>query len=213
LDGKNVLLKIAVLLTVSVLLVFIFPSSIILKAFAVFFAVFFLFGSYFFRDPRRKIQPKVGQVLSPADGTIVKIVEVNDDFVGENATCISVFMSIFDVHVNRIVFSGVVQWLRRISGKFYCADKDDAQLQNERVEIGIQSNNGNIKMTQIAGAVARRINCHLSKGDWVEIGQKFGSIQFGSRVDIVLPQPVKIRVEQGDKTMAGITILGEFDEN
>lgn len=209
-DGKNVMLKIAIFTAISVVVSLILPEEIAPKIFTVFFAVFFLFGLYFFRDPEREIRHIEGQILSPADGKIVKIETIENDFIGEEAVCISIFLSIFNVHVNRMAISGTVEYIKEIHGKFYGAYREKASEQNSRVEIGVNAKNYRVIMTQIAGVIARRINYHLKQNQSVSVGERYGSIQFGSRVDILFPASAIIHAKIGDKVHGGISVLGEI---
>ena len=142
----------------------------------------------FFRDPERTTPDKDGIIVSPADGKVIVIREnITNSFVGENCNQISIFMSPLNVHVNRIPISGKVEHLKYYEGKFIAAFEDKASENNERMETGIISNNGKVLFTQIAGFLARRIVNDLKIGDSVIIGNRFGMIKFGSRVDIFVP--------------------------
>lgn len=176
------------------------------------FLVFGLFSIWFFRDPEREVPFHSNAIVSPADGTVIKIENVKDNkyLMGE-AKKISIFMSIFNVHVNRIPFDGVVEEVRYNPGKFLVASRDKASDVNEQNAVVINSDGkGKIAFVQIAGFVARRIVCHLNKGDRVSRGARFGMIRFGSRLDVYLTQNVQISVRTGDKVKAGKTILGYF---
>ena len=162
----------------------------------------------FFRDPERKTPDKDGIVVAPADGKIIVIREnISNSFVGENCNQISIFMSPLNVHVNRIPISGKVEHLKYYEGKFFAAFEDKASENNERMETGIISNHGKVLFTQIAGFLARRIVNDLKIGDSVTIGNRFGMIKFGSRVDIFVPRNWTPMVKLNENVYAGETIL------
>lgn len=173
--------------------------------------VLFGFTVYFFRDPERKPPTQTNGIVAPADG---KVIAVKTAFEGElfrdNATLISIFMSPLNVHVNRIPLSGKVVYTRYVEGEYFAAFEDKASEKNEQMIVGIEGSNGIILMKQIAGFIARRIVCELKVGDTVEVGERFGMIKFGSRVDIYLPLNAQVRVSVGTKTRAGETILAEI---
>ena len=165
----------------------------------------------FFRDPERKSPEKDGIIVAPADGKIIVIRDnITNLFVGENCTQISIFMSPLNVHVNRIPISGKVEHLKYHEGKFIAAFEDKASENNERMETGIVAKNGKIMFTQIAGFLARRIINDLKIGDSVTIGNRFGMIKFGSRVDIFVPGNWNPIVKLNENVYAGETILFEL---
>jgi phosphatidylserine decarboxylase len=162
----------------------------------------------FFRDPERKTPDKDGIVVAPADGKIIVIREnISNSFVGENCNQISIFMSPLNVHVNRIPISGKVEHLKYYEGKFIAAFEDKASENNERMETGIVTDRGKVLFTQIAGFLARRIVNDLKIGDSVTIGNRFGMIKFGSRVDIFVPRNWTPMVKLNENVYAGETIL------
>jgi phosphatidylserine decarboxylase len=170
-----------------------------------------LFTVYFFRDPERTGNAGEGAVLSPADGTIIDIrrFEGPDNLMGAPAFKISIFMSVFNVHVNRIPFKGKISNINYNSGKFFNASFDKASEQNERNGITLDTENGQrIVFVQIAGLIARRIVCWVEEGDAVEAGQRFGLIRFGSRVDVYLPAEARINIRLREKVKAGKSIIG-----
>ncbi|KMY65769.1 hypothetical protein AAU61_20255 [Desulfocarbo indianensis] len=170
------------------------------------------FIAFFFRDPAREAFAPAAAVLSPADGRVVAVEEVEaPDMPGGRATMVSVFMSIFNVHVNRAPADGQVQSVERKSGAFVNAARRDASHCNERVEVVLKDSQGRaLKVTQVAGLVARKIECSLIPGEMVRRGQRFGMIRFGSRLDVLLPLEAKVAVSLGQKVKAGISILGEL---
>lgn len=168
------------------------------------------FICYFFRDPDRVVPNADGAVVSPADGKVVGAGTVDKNPYYEG-TClkISVFMSIFNVHVNRIPHEGEVKKISYYPGKFFPADLNKASVDNERNAVFIETEKGEkICVVQIAGIIARRIICNIDEGDKPVRGQRFGMICFGSRLDIYLPAGTKLNVNINDTVKAGTTILG-----
>jgi phosphatidylserine decarboxylase len=174
-------------------------------------AVFFVLILNFFRDPERTSPKRNNVVVSPADGKVLFVKEIDDKrFINEKAWMISVFMSPLNVHVNRIPISGTIEYLKYFEGKFVAAFEDKASDQNERMEIGISNPNGKVFFTQVAGMVARRIVTELNLKDSVNIGERFGMIKFGSRVDVVVNLKWNPMVKKDDNVKAGETILFEL---
>jgi phosphatidylserine decarboxylase len=175
------------------------------------FLLFSMFLAYFFRDPERIVPAGEDLILSAADGEVISIKPIHDvEFIGKEGTMISVFMSVFDVHVNRIPLSGRVDYVKYNKGKFLPAFEDKASLENEQNELGLDTTKGKIILKQIAGILARRIVCKIKPGDQVKTGRRFGMIKFGSRVDLFLPKNVEIKVKLNQKVKAGETIIGVF---
>lgn len=162
----------------------------------------FLTETFFFRDPDRIKKSVSGAVLSPADGRILQVEDSG----------LSIFMSLFNVHVNRIPIGGVVDSIHYKKGGFKAAYLADAEKENEQNTVVLKSKVGNITVTQIAGIIARRIVCRIQSGDEVQSGQRFGMIKFGSRIRITLPPDAKINVRIGDKVKAGITVIAHGKE-
>ena len=164
----------------------------------------------FFRDPERIGPDDEDVIVSPADGKIIQIEKVFDEkFLQEHAYKISIFMSVLDVHVNRLPFAGEVERIIYSPGSFYAANTDQAALENENCAIVVSTpNNFKYAVVQVAGLLARRIVCWTDKGDKLERGARFGMIRFGSRVDVFLPQQVQIEVTSGKRVKAGETVLG-----
>lgn len=197
---------------ISSLVIGLFLGKILNWESALPFLLFGLFSIWFFRDPEREVPLQSNAIVSPADGTVIKIENIYDNkYLMSEAKKISIFMSIFDVHVNRIPFDGVVEDVRYNPGKFLVASRDKASDVNEQNAVVLNSDGkGKIAFVQIAGFVARRIVCNLKKGDRVSKGARFGIIRFGSRLDVYLPQDVQIGVRTGEKVKAGKTILGYY---
>jgi phosphatidylserine decarboxylase len=191
-----------------------FLNNNLLKIILIVLPVLFLvFTLNFFRDPERIPPKKDNVVVSPADGKVLFVKEVIDNkYINGKAKQISIFMSPLNVHVNRIPISGTVDYLKYHEGEFIAAFEDKASEKNERAEFGIQSKFGKIFFTQVAGVVARRIIYELKKGDDVNIGERFGMIKFGSRVDVVVPFEWMAYVKKDDNVTAGETILFEYKE-
>jgi len=165
----------------------------------------------FFRDPERCGDAPDGDLVSPADGTVRDIEEVNDaPFLEGPARRIGIFMSVFDVHVNRAPASGRVLWTEYRRGAFHDARSEAAARENERMLIGMElPDSRRLLLSQIAGVVARRIVCALRPGDEVKRGERFGMVKFGSRVELYLPACDKyvLRVRPGDRVRAGLSVL------
>jgi phosphatidylserine decarboxylase len=166
---------------------------------------------YFFRDPERTGERGERLVVSPADGKVVQITEVDEPaFVRARALRISIFMNVFDVHVNRYPVSGKVAYVHYNAGKFINAAHEKASLENEQMSVGIESPRGRVLVRQIAGLIARRIVNYAKVGTQAEQGMRMGIIRFGSRVDVFVPQNSKLRTKVGDFPVAGVTVLSEF---
>ena len=173
--------------------------------------ILIIFTINFFRDPDRQTPQKNNIVVSPADGRVLFVKEVIDDkFINDKAKLVSIFMSPLNVHVNRIPITGKIDYLKHIKGDYLAAFEDKASERNERTEIGITNSSGKVLFTQIAGFIARRIVCDLKIGDSVNIGNRFGMIKFGSRVDIIVPVKWQVKVNKDDNVTAGETILFEY---
>lgn len=163
----------------------------------------------FFRDPERLTPPIERGVTSPADGKVIIVEKTKDErFASDEVLKISIFMNVFNVHVNRIPLSGTVEKITHMPGAFLAADNEKAHLNNEYCAVALNvADNRNITMVQIAGFVARRIVCRLEPGDRVIAGERFGLIRFGSRVDMYLPKESHAVVKVGDKVTAGESLL------
>ena len=173
-------------------------------------AVLTLFSLYFFRDPQR-IPPNDNGFLSPADGKVVQIIDVEDEEIGP-AKQISIFLSVFNVHRQRVPLSGKVISKNNNSGKFLAAFNHKASLDNEQTVVTFETENGKrYKIKQIAGLIARRILNYMEPENRVERGQRLGFIRFGSRVDIIVPPEFQIDVSLGDMVRGNQTIIGRFE--
>lgn len=175
---------------------------------ALLFWLLFLFSLHFFRDPERVAPLEEHAAASPADGTVIRIEERPDPFGGGPRTCVSIFMSVFNVHVNRAPVDCAVEAIRYFPGKFFNASLDKASEDNERCAWQLCDNDGKRWcMVQIAGLVARRIVCRAEPGDRLARGQRLGMIRFGSRVDLYLPPDYAPAVKKGAKVFGGETII------
>jgi phosphatidylserine decarboxylase len=165
---------------------------------------------YFFRDPEREIPAGERVVLSPADGKIVTIKPFPDwrGPFGESLVRISIFLSVFDVHVNRAPIAGLVQEVKHTPGRFKAAWGEEASQENEQTLLRFATPDGDVWVKLIAGLIARRIVCRVGPGQKVEAGQRIGLIRFGSRVDCILPEATVLRVRRGQMVKGGTTVLG-----
>jgi phosphatidylserine decarboxylase len=165
----------------------------------------------FFRDPVRHGPRGERLVLAPADGKVVSVIPLAEPaYLGGNSTRVSIFMNVFNVHVNRHPVDGVVEYRAYVRGKFINAAGEKASIDNEQSSIGVRSDYGPILVRQIAGLIARRIVTDPEQGDRVRQGERLGLIRFGSRVDVFVPQRVKVLVQPGEVTKAGLTVIGEW---
>jgi phosphatidylserine decarboxylase len=167
--------------------------------------------AYFFRDPQRSGERGDRLVISPADGKVVMIADVDEPmFMHARARRVSIFMNVFNVHVNRYPVSGVVQLVEHTPGRFMNAADEASSLANEQTSVGLESGPRRILVRQIAGLIARRIVTDSRQGEHVSQGDRMGIIRFGSRVDVFVPEGSMLRVKVGDITFAGVTVLGEL---
>lgn len=175
--------------------------------------LFYLLILQFFRNPVFLINKNNNQVLAPADGKVVVIEETEEtEYLKGKRKQVSIFMSPVNVHVNRMPVGGVISYYKYHSGKYLVAWHPKSSTENERTTVVVRMpNQTEILFRQIAGALARRIKCYVKEGQVLEQGQEFGFIKFGSRVDIFLPLNATIKVNLGDKTTGGKTIIAEFE--
>lgn len=167
--------------------------------------------AYFFRDPERQGARGNDLVIAPADGRVVMITEVDEpSFLHGRALRISIFMNVFNVHVNRYPVNGTVKYVHYNPGKFLNAATDKSSLENEQRSVGIEHDGARILVRQIAGLVARRIVTYSREGERVEQGERMGIIRFGSRVDVFLPPAAVPQVKVGDATFAGTTLIARL---
>jgi phosphatidylserine decarboxylase len=166
----------------------------------------------FFRDPERQIPAGDGLLVSPADGKVVSIAEVNGDpLFADAVTRVSIFLSPLDVHINRTPVAGRIAEIKYQPGKFLAAYKAEASRMNEQNALKIVDAKGReLGVVQIAGVMARRIVCRVKRGDALARGERFGLIMFGSRTDAYLPRGCRVEVKEGDRVKGGESILGRF---
>lgn len=168
-----------------------------------------LFIAFFFRNPARVTPADENAVVAPADGVIIYLGSAHEDHLDMEMIKVSIFMSVFNVHVNRAPLSGRVVDGFYIKGKFLDVRHERATFENEQNGIILETARGiRIVVVQVAGLIARRIVCYAKKGDGVRRGERYGLIRFGSRLDVYLPKNTELRVAMGDKTVAGETVLG-----
>lgn len=165
----------------------------------------------FFRDPVREGPWGEHDIVAPADGKVVSVIETDEPaFFGERAVRVSIFMNVFDVHVNRYPVSGEVAYRHYVAGRFGHAGTDKASLENEQGSVGLNTPNGKVLVRQIAGLVARRIVTDHAVGTTVRQGQRLGMIRFGSRVDLFLPLGTRVLVQPGDITKVAVTVVAQW---
>jgi phosphatidylserine decarboxylase len=194
------------LVAISLIFLWFFQHSANFAYLYIFGGLFILSGlvSLFFRDPDRSIPEGDDLILSPADGKIQDIKTI------DGRTVISIFLSVFNVHINRAPVAGIVKRVFYRKGKFLAAFREDASDINERYELEIDNPFGKVVVHQIAGVIARRVVCRAKEGQSLKAGERFGLIRFGSRVDLFLPQNVSIEVSKGKKVKGGRTIMGKW---
>ena len=194
-------------LGVVAVMVWLLTHSYLLLALPVLLAAFFL---WFFRDPQRSIPAGAGQIVSPADG-LVTDTEWLETTAGSRLR-LSIFLNVFDVHVNRSPVAGTVKLVEFRKGAFLNAMKAESVLNNEQTLIVIDAGDYEVSFKQIAGLLARRIVCNVKAGDRVERGQRVGLIKFGSRVDVLLPAESNLKVKRGSRVRGGSTVLAEIGQ-
>jgi phosphatidylserine decarboxylase len=176
---------------------------------AIVFIALAAFTAYFFRDPDREVTNEENLVVSAADGRVTRIEKLNPEN-DDSPNVVSVFLSIFDVHINRSPIAGEIAEVVYSKGKFVIATREDASEINEQNALTIKNERMTIVCKQIAGVLARRIVCWKRAGDRVVLGERFGLIRFGSRTDLILPPEVEIAVKVGDRVRGGVTIIGRL---
>ena len=177
--------------------------------------VLMLYFCYFFRNPRRHIEQDPKVVLSPADGTVTDIVPLETDedgFIKEPCNKIVIFMSVFNVHVNRSPIEGEIKLQKYFCGRFRPAYKDTVGFENEHHLLGIENDRVRISVKQIAGILARRIVSYVTLDDKLQQGELYGMIKFGSCLEVVMPKSVEVTVRKGEKVTGGKTILGRIKD-
>jgi len=167
-----------------------------------------LFVLYFFRDPERTVPQGAGVVVSPADGRVIVVKDIFEPtYLKQDVKQISIFLSVFNVHVNRSPIGGTVEIVKYNPGKFHVASVDKASLDNEQTSMVISDGKHKVLVKQIAGLIARRIICYAKPGDAITTGERYGLIRFGSRVDIFLPRDADLKVKVGDRVTGARDII------
>jgi phosphatidylserine decarboxylase len=213
--GYDVYFTIAAVCVIIIILALLFVEPKSYRYSLIFVSLVFLgFTTNFFRDPDRTTPKGESHIIAPADGKVIVVKQVEEnEFFQSKAWQISIFMSPLNVHVNRNPISGTVTYTRYVKGEYFAAFEDKASEKNEQMIVGLEGKYGKVMFKQIAGFVARRIVCPLKQSDTVQMGERFGMIKFGSRVDVFLPVSVNINAKIGDITRAGETILGDYAQN
>lgn len=198
----------AALIILFLLVIFFYFIS---KTLFVVFLIVLIFTCYFFRDPERVVPLGDDILTSPADGLITNISEIK---IGNKKYIkVSIFLSVFNVHIQRIPISGEITKVDYFEGKFINATLDKASEENERLKLTIKSKNNLIHVTQIAGLIARRIICNVKPKDKINQGDRYGIIKFGSRVDIEFPENFDLLVSVGQQCIGGETIIAQENKN
>jgi len=170
-----------------------------------------VFSIFFFRNPPRTVPGERGMLVSPADGRVMDVVKVyEDNYLHGESVRVRIFLSIFNVHINRIPIRCSIDWVKRASGLYLPAYKDEAGTKNARNYIGFTTDWGKMLVVQVTGIVARRLVCWVEPGDVLETGERFGLIRFGSCTEIYLPPEAEIMVQEGQKVKGGETIIARF---
>lgn len=194
------------------LLLYIFSESgrsLALLFFSILAMLLMAFSCYFFRNPHRRTPSEEGAVIAPADGTVIFLGDAVEEHLGEVMTKVSIFMSVFSVHINRAPVTGKIVDNFYVSGKFFDVRDERATFENERNGLVVETSKGlKLVVVQVAGLIARRIVCYPLVGEMMLQGQRYGLIRFGSRLDVFLPKGSTVKVVMGQKTVAGETILG-----
>ena len=187
-------------------------DSLLLFVISIVLAFITLFLLFFYRNPVRAIPKGKENILSIADGTILSIEDITNDYIGGKGKKVSIFLSVFNVHINRIPIDGKIEFVKYSPGKFLKAFVDDASDNNEQTEIGLDFGSGKMIFKQIVGILARRIEYNLDEGQEVNGGDIFGMIHFGSRAELFLPENVDVTIKPGQKVKAGETIIGKIKD-
>lgn len=217
-EGYSILLTIACI-AAGLMIVSFFcgpQAAAVMRSLAALAVLFFSFSLYFFRDPERRINADPHALLAPADGTVIDVRQVDEPrYMQGKAQRISIFMSVFNVHVNRSPASGTIEQVRYHQGKFISAFKEKASEDNENLFVGLvwKEHNRRIAVAFIAGLIARRIVFYKRLHDTVSQGERINMIRFGSRVDLYVPADVPVSVKKGDKVTAGLTVVARVKDS
>ncbi len=169
------------------------------------------FVTFFFRNPNRQVPEGCDLVVSPADGMVMGVTEIfEDQFLNAPGKKVTIFLSVFDVHVNRSPIAGEIKFQQYTCGRFRPAYKESVGCENERHSIGLENDCMRVVVTQIAGLIARRIVSWVTLGDKLQTGERYGLIKFGSCTEVVVPEAVEILVKKGDRVKGGVTVIGRI---
>jgi phosphatidylserine decarboxylase len=206
-------ISIGFVLTILVILLAAAKDSRVAFIISLILAVLTVFLTYFYRNPIRHIPKDDSVILSIADGEVLSVENIENNYIGGKGKKVSIFLSIFDVHINRIPVSGRLDYVKYNPGKFFAAFKDKASTDNENTEIGMKFSAGKMIFKQIAGILARRIEYDSKPNQQVQGGEIFGMIHFGSRAELFLPDNIEVTVKKGDKVKAGVSVIGRIINN
>lgn len=210
-EGYTIIFSLVVAALILTLAYRLMDGGVWLRSFSVVLWALAAMSAFFFRDPERQTPAGEDKVVSPADGHVIAIEEIDEpEFMGGKSKRISIFLSVFDVHVNRAPVSGVVKLVKYQPGRFHVASLPQASVENEQSIIGVESPWGKVLFKQIAGLIARRIVYDLREGHRIQCGERFGIIKFGSRMEVYLPLTAEVKVRLREKVRAGESIIGEF---
>jgi phosphatidylserine decarboxylase len=210
-EGHSMLIKTLLLIVVVLTILFFFTPSYIFGASIVIFGLLYIFLLRFFRFPHRPQLTDDGILYAPADGTVVVIEKTHEgEYFKDERMQVSIFMSVWNVHINWYPMKGVVEYFRHHHGKFMVAWHPKSSTENERTTVVLNNGTTKILVRQIAGLLARRIVCYAKEGENVAQNQQMGFIKFGSRVDILLPVETKIEVSLNQKTTGGQTVIARL---
>ncbi len=206
-DGLKFILA-GIILTVLFALLAAGKDSFFSLIVAAVLAVITLFLIFFYRNPSRNIPVDNNLVLSVADGRVLSVEDMQNEYIGGRGKKVSIFLSVLNVHINRVPITGKIDYVKYHPGKFFAAFEDKASADNEQSEIGLSFGSNRLIFKQIAGILARRIVCRLEKDQTVKAGEIFGMIHFGSRAELFLPDNVEVLVKKGDMVKGGETVIG-----
>ena len=210
-EGNIIIYPLTIAWILSIIAVYVYSLDSLYIVIIV-LSILLIFCLNFFRDPKRIVPKQDNLILSPADGKIINISDFEDPKNGEKLKLISIFLSVFNVHANRMPIDGIFIDVNYVRGEFLAAFNHKASDKNERIEISIETKFGIIKVKQIAGLVARRILCYAKVGEKMLAGGRLGFIRFGSRTDIILPASINLEIKLDQKVFGGETVIGEYGQ-
>ena len=210
-EGKIIIIPTIIILFIGIIISYLIASLAWISYFNYTTFCFLLFSFYFFREPKRKVSGEANEMLSPADGKVIQIIDLEDPEIGQ-AKQISIFLSVFNVHSQYVPIDSKVIWSKYHAGKYLMAFNHKTSTQNERTSTLFETKGHNrYKIKQIAGFIARRILNYMKTDQIVEKGQRLGFIRFGSRVEIIIPKNnFEILLKKGDKVRANVSSIGIF---